>query len=308
VRHVRMLGLCLVAALIVSALGAGSALATRAPKYTAETWAQYKHCPYEDEEIEYCFAGITSGGANGGFFQYGKVKVKLNQPITLQGGFKGTSEALEVSPAVGAETLEAPPLKVTGGIGLFNKAIQEYQEWPAALRESWKEAKKNREQNVYAKIEMAGDECFEVPGCLDTTNILFEEGTAFRLPLKVTVSGPWLEKLGGGPCQIGSDEHPIHINLTTEGAGTAGELEANEPFTAIVLRDSRLVDVDWTIEQESAPKGCGGAYESYIDKSLSEVLEVYPGKKGIVSLSGSLYTANRARGVVTEGFESGELP
>ncbi len=305
-RHVRILGLCLVAALLMSAIGAGSALAKKSP-YGAGTWAQYKGCPYENPEIEWCVAGITTGGAQGGYFEYGRVKVKLDQPITLQGGFKGEYDALEVSPAAnGYESLEAPELKVTGGIGLFNKRVQEVNEWPAALVESWKEAKKNHENNVYVKIEMAGNECFEVPGCLNTTNLLFEEGTAFRLALKVKITAPWLEKLDSGPCYIGSDEHPIHINLTSGGSGSAGFLEHDEEFSNIVLRDSRLADVDWTIEEASKAKGCGGAYESYIDSSLNEVLEAYSGKTGIVVLKGSLFTGYR-ESVATEGLESGEL-
>ncbi len=240
-RHVRMLGLCLVAALLVSALGAGSALAK--DPYNQYTWGQYKYCPYENEELTDCFAGITDGGSKGGFFEYGRVKVKLSKSIVLQGGFKGAGEEIEVSPAVhGGETLEAPELPVSGGIGLFTKEVQEEEEWPAALVESWKQAKKNKEKTINVKIEMAGTECFETKGCLSTQNILNRKGVAFRLPLKVKVTGPWLEQLGGGPCYIGSDEHPIHINLTTEGAGASGRVHFNEEFTNILLGPSRLVE------------------------------------------------------------------
>ena len=301
----------LIAVFAVGAIASGPAFAAKSP-WTVNTWGQYKYCDYETElpgeGNEFCFAGITNGGSKGGFFEFGKVKVKLNKPITLQGSFTGPASALEVYPAGnGGTSLEAPPLKVIGGIGLFTKAIQEDNEWPAALRESYREAKKNKETAVYAKIEMAGTECFTVPGCLNTTNILFEEGTAFRLPLKVTVTSPWLEKLGGGPCQIGNDENPIHINLTTADSGAAGELKQNAEFKQIVLANSRLVDVGWHIEEGSYPKGCGGAYESTVDHSLNEVLEVAEWKTGIVVLTGSLFTGRKDH-VIEEGFAKGELP
>ncbi len=307
-RHVRMLGICLIAAVAMSAIGAGSALAK--DPYTQNTWGQYKYCPYEKpySEVTDCFAGITAGGSKGGFFEYGHVKVSLNKSIVLQGGFKGAGSEIEVVPAInGGETLEAPELKVSGGIGLFNKQIQQSAEWPAALTQSWKEAKKNKENTVFAKIEMAGNECFEVPGCLDTENLLFEEGIAFRLALKVKVTGPWLEKLGGGPCLIGSDEHPVKQNLTSEGAGRSGQLFFSEQFTNLELKGSKLVDLGWHIEEASAPKGCGGEYETYVDNALSDVLEISPHRTGITVLQGNLHDAAK-EAVATEGVESGELP
>jgi hypothetical protein len=312
-----MVGLCLIAVFAVSAVGAGSAMAK--DPYTVNTWGQYKYCDYSGEghlgELENCFAGITAGGSKGGFFEYGKVKVKLNKSITLQGTFKGEENHIEVSPAInGGETLEAPELKVTGGISVLSKQVQQEAKWPTALSESWKEAKKNKESAVFAKIEMAGNECFEVAGCLDTENILFEEGVAFRLPLKVKITSPWLEKLASGPCYIASDANPIHINLTTEGAGSAGSLTFNEEFSQIMLGDTKLVDFGWHIPKVSGANGCGGEYEEYVDKALNIALEVeYPEggevaqRKGIVVLQGNLHNA-LIEAVKKAGVESGELP
>lgn len=310
-RHLRMVGACLIAVLALGAIAAATASAK--DPYNQNTWGQYKPCPYElyteGEQITDCFAGITEGGGKGGFFEYGNIKVKLNQTIKLQGGFKGESASIEVVPAAhGYETLEAPPLKVTGGIAVLTKQIQQSAEWPQALKDSWKEAKKNKEATVFAKIEMAGNECYEVPGCLDTENILFEEGVAFRLPLKVKVTSPWLEKLGGGPCLIGNDENPIHINLTTAGGGRSGELLFNEEFTNLDLKNTKLVDLGWHISPASGPKGCGGEYETYVDDALSRALEVQNASRtGIVVLQGNTHDA-AASAVLSEGFASGELP
>jgi hypothetical protein len=316
VRHVRMLGVGLMTALVACAILALPALAK--DPFNQNTWGQYKACPYEApySEVTDCFAGITNGGAGGGFFEYGHIKVKLDKSISLHGGFKGAGSEIEVVPArAGYETLEAPELKVQKGLKVLTKEIQKEAEWPQALQESYKAAVKNKEGSVSAKIEMAGTECFTVPGCLDTESILFEEGTAFRLPLKVKITSPWLTTLGGsGPCEVGSDENPIHINLTTSGAGRAGAFLANEAFTNLYFDNTKLVDTDWHISQASGATGCGNAeFESYIDKALNIALEVESPqgtelpKKGIVVLAGSTHDAAK-EGVVTEGIASGEIP
>ena len=142
------------------------------------------------------------------------------------------------------------------------------------MTEGFNQAKKNKEGTINVKIELAGTELFEVPGGLDTEHILIEKGVAFRLPLKVKVTGPFLEKLGGGPCYIGSDENPIHINLTTESQGAAGNIAFNEEFTNIFLQNTRLVDFGWHIPEVSGAKGCGGEFETYVDKALNIALEV----------------------------------
>ncbi len=261
---------------------------------------------------ETCYLGITHGGKNGGFFEYGKVRVPLSKSIVLQGGFEGSGDneettTIKVFPAInGYETLDSPELPVTGGIKLFDKATQEQAKWPAALTESWEEAVKNKETEVNAKIEMAGNECFEEKGCISTFNLLVRKGPAFKLPLKVKITAPWLEKLGSEPCYIGSDEHPIRINLTTEGAGAPGHLSFNEEFSQIELNDSRLVDTKWQIEPESEPTGCGGPYQSYLLASLKHVLELPSERTGIVVLQGDLFTSETFE-VEEYGVPSGEL-
>jgi hypothetical protein len=280
--------------------------------YLRSSWGEYKGCPYqlyEKGEIENCFVGITAGGGKGGYFEYGNVKVPLSKSIHLQGGFTGAGSEIAVIPAAnGRETLEAPPLPITGGIKLFTKDVQQSAQWPQALKESFKEAVTNHETAAFAKIEMAGNECFEVLSCLDTENLIFEEGTAFRLPLKVKVTAPWLETLKSGACYIGSDEHPIKQHLTTEGAGNSGRIEFNASFEQTFVTGSKLVDLHWHIEPASAPNGCGGEYEQYIDEALSIVLELQNSSRtGITVLKGNLHDG-AASAVSTYGVESGELP
>jgi hypothetical protein len=308
VRHLRMVGACLIAMFTVAAMVAGPAMAK--DPYTHETWGQYKYCPYEEPigNVTDCFAGITAGGSKGGYFEYGHVKVKLSQSITLQGGFRGGGQTVEVVAATnGGLTLEAPELKVTGGIAILTKAIQQEAAWPQALKDSWKEAKKAKENAVYAKIELAGTKLYEVPGSLSTENILFETGDAFKLPLKVKVTSPWLAKLGGGPCYIGSDENPVMQHLTTGGAGRGvTQFLANEEFTNLFLEGSKLVDLGWHIDAASAPSGCGGEYETFVNDALSKALEMgNPARTGITVLQGNLHDA--AKTAVVEAAEKGEL-
>jgi hypothetical protein len=292
-RHVRMLGLCLVAAFALSALAAVPALA-KSP-YTAETVTQFKYCPYTDTAVSGCFQGQTLPGYKGGFFKLGGVVVPLSKPITIQGGFSFNEKGEEtiVSATNGGETLESPELKVDGGLSLLNASAAG---WPTALKQSFKEAKKNKEGGLNVKIEVAGTKLYETPGALNTENLIDESGPAMSLPLKVRLISPWLEKLASedpesGTCETGSNEAPIWQYLTSEAPGEAGELTFNEDFTTVALTGGTLVDLHWGVGSASYTSGCGGAYESYVDAALNGVEKPYVG--GTTELSGTLYTSNR---------------
>lgn len=314
----RILGLGLLVALVASAIGAGSALAAKDPGSNVETFVEYKYCPYEDPAITDCVYGRTNGGSGGGEFKYGKVTVKLSKPVIIQVGYKGVNPTTEASPAVGAPSLESGAEPIVGGLKVITKKIQEQAGWPEALKTAFAEAVKNKETKATVNIEMAGNECFEVPGCLNTENLIFEEGSAFRLALKVKVVNSWLEKLGGN-CQIGSDENPIKQNLTSSGVGRAGDVTFNGNFTNIKIEGSQLIDTSWHIPVVAGANGCGNAeWESYINKALNLALEVegapeIPGnpgferasKTGLTWLEGNLHDANADE--VLKRHEEGEF-
>jgi hypothetical protein len=312
VRHVRMLGLCLVAAFAMSAVAAMPALAKE--KYSANTWAQFKYCPYNDTEVQACTVGLTSGGAHGGFFQLGRVEVPLRKPVALQGGLiedegaPGAEAGSDrfVAAANGGETLESPELAVKGGLKLITKKVQEEVGWPQALKESFKEAIKNKETALDVKIETAGNSLYENPNALNVSHLLDAEGNTFELPLKTTMSNSWLAKLGGGPCTVGNEAHPILQDLTSAGAGNLGTLTFNEEFTVVEIENNRLVDFNWPVEEEALASGCGGSYESYVDRAIDVVTEsAYGTHYGFTVLSGNLYTASRQ--AVQEQAEAGNL-
>jgi hypothetical protein len=362
VRHIRMLGMCLVAVLVLAATAATSALAK--DPFKANRWNQYAHCPYnspqlvqphEENSNPFCFLGRTAGGSKGGFFSLGGVMVRLNKPIVLQGAAynssyvekqaieqerkeceaspgskpecKAAEEAKEgfniywqyrnaalkiIGPEDGAETLESPEFKVTKGLKTITSTIEEEAEWPQALKESLNEALKNKEGGLNVKIELAGNSLYETWGALSTERLLFEQGSAFKLPLKVKVTGPWLEKAGGGPCLIGNDAHPIVQDLSTESPGRATEPGGfvwdelpEEEFFEDELRGSILTDLKWSVPAGAGASGCGGAYESYVDTAIDDLLELEYGQHGTTILSGDLF--NGPTTVVKERAEEGRV-
>jgi hypothetical protein len=301
----------------VSAVFAASALAKKDP-WNLNTWGQYKYCPYEEVNKlggANCFYGRTSGGKEGGEFFYGSVRVLLKQPIVIQGGYAGIEEEeYQAYAATNGENLISSDEPVVKGLKTITPKIQEQAKWPEALMASFKAAKEAKETKATVNIEMAGNECFEELECVDVEHLIGQYGTAFKLALKVTIKNAWLEKLGGGPCTIGSDEHPIKQNLTTGGAGLVGEVSFNEEFTQAEIEGSRLVDTKWHIPQASGASGCGNAeWETYIDKALNIALEVENASgqelksiTGVTWLTGNLHDAN-AHSVATVGVESGEV-
>ena len=124
------------------------------------------------------------------------------------------------------------------------------------------------------KIEVAGEELYKIPHAVDEFNLAFEEGVAFILPLKVSLHNAFLEKLGGGPCEFGNDEHPIYQHLTTEPekSGTGGNAEFLREGTMLAIYGTRLTDTSWEVPVGGEASGCGGAYEAYVNKAIDYVL------------------------------------
>ena len=307
-RHVRVLGVCLVAAFLASAVAAMPAVAKKV-KYTDETWEQYKYCPLENPKVQECIVGVTAGGKSGGFFQLGKVEVPLTKPIVLQGGIleeNGEPGIGFVGAANGGETVESPELPVRKGLKLITKELQEESKWPQALQESFNEAVKNKETALAVKIEVAGHSISENRYTLSVENLIEEEGAAFILPLKVKIIGPWLAKLGGGPCTVGNEEHPIIQELTSANGGTAGHVKFNSAFTAVEVDGSRLVDFGWPVEAGADATGCGGEYEEYVDQAIDAVsIHNAAEHKGFTVLQGTLF--NGVAEAVRKKAEEGKV-
>jgi hypothetical protein len=271
----------------------------------------------EGEEEVICFTGVTNGGKEGGHFTVGGVQVPLNKKITLHGAAafaegtvnpnnpEGQPEG-KIHAAEDGKTLEAPPLAIPKGAKLITPQIMEEAEWPESLKNIYNEKNAKKELGLSATIEVAGgNEIYEQRQGLSTANILFEEGPGFVLPLKVKVSGPLLYKLqkGADTCTIGTDEHPVVQHLTTGESvapppfeantqhGSTGELAFSDEFRVIEIRNNTLVDSTWPVEVGA--EGCGGSYESYVNKAMDILLKLpAPAGASTTELRGTLYSGN----------------
>ncbi|HTZ63358.1 MAG TPA: hypothetical protein VMB51_04585 [Solirubrobacteraceae bacterium] len=328
--HTRMIGvgrlaLVVIAALALALIGAASAMAEEEPELSKKMRTKiFGDCPSHNPEAvkideEYyeggseeiiCFTGITSGGKEGGHFTVGAVTVPLSKKITLHGAaafiFEGNGGEGKIHAAEDGKTLEAPPLAIPKGAKLITPQIMEEAEWPESLKQIYNEKKAKKELGLSATIEVAGgNQIYENRDGLSTENLLFEEGTAFILPLKVKVSGPLLYKLqkGADTCTIGTDEHPVVQHLTTGESvapppyeantqhGSSGELNFSSEFRVIEITNNTLVDSTWPVE--IGAEGCGGSYESYVNKAMDILLKLpSPAGASTTELKGNLYSGN----------------
>ena len=207
--------------------GASSALATPSGEF-----AQFADCPFENPEVSACVVAKAEGGK----FTIGNRTVPIEKTITLQGGLE-ENEAGEtvLVEAVGGETLSKTPQKVPGGLTGIEGLGGE----------------------VTATTELAGPASSVV---LNSTNLLFETGTALSLPVKLKLGNPFL----GSKCYGASNEHPIVLNLTTGTTsppapnkpikGKRGTLTTNEEGTILTITENSLVNNSF-----AAPgvNGCG---------------------------------------------------
>jgi hypothetical protein len=263
VRHLRMLGLCLVAACAVSAVVAGSAL--------AENLEQYKQCPLKDPLVKFCIYGAATSG----YYTVGPITVPIEKPIVLQGGGYRTgigNEEAFILPANGQAIVPTP--ETVPGEPLANVTPAEQKEfgWTPELEKSYENA---RIKGLLGPGTIT--EIIETAGVPETNkvNIVFEEGDGVIAPIKITGKNKWLEKLGGkgGNCKIGSPQEPIVQHLTSGTStspltgetirGTAGELEIFDEGNLARLTGTSLVDNTYSVP---AAHGCGGGrYEGYLD-------------------------------------------
>jgi hypothetical protein len=99
-------------------------------------------------------------------------------------------------------------------------------------------------------------------------NLIEGEGIALSLPVKVKLDNPLL----GSSCYIGSNAHPITLNLTDGTTsppppnkpitGKVGEITFQEEFAIATITENTLVDNAFSAP---AASGCGGLLALAID-------------------------------------------
>ncbi len=258
----------LVAAVAVLSM-ASSALAT--PK---GAYAIFADCPLKVSGLNACLYAKTESGV----FTVGKKTVPLEKVTVLQGGLKETPpEGVEFVAAADGNTLTKVPQNVPGGLsGLINcteikgSGILEILE-----RNTCKGIFENGLTGVTATTELAAP---AKSIFLNLGGLLFGEGTALTLPVKVHLENPLL----GSSCYIGSNSAPINIELTT---GTTSPPPPNKPISGspgsfefvgegaeiFQISKNSLVNNSFAAPQTN---GCGGIFEFLIGPIINSQLGV----------------------------------
>jgi hypothetical protein len=225
-------------------------------------FAVFAQCPLANPEVNLCFYVTSTGGE----FNIGSTKVPINKVLTLQWGTIASEEtgAEAFVDAANGETLSKTPLTVPGG--LFGVLAPEGL--PKWLREALGKFVSKGPASVTATLELLA-----TPSS-SRANLLFQEGIALTLPVRIHLSNPFL----GSSCYIGSKVDPITLELKT---GTTSPPPPNEPITgkagfierpgdlegdgqATILEDE-LVENAFS---EPGASGCGGSLSPLIDPAV----------------------------------------
>jgi hypothetical protein len=263
----------------IAALSAASA-ASATPKGIFAVFAQ---CPTSTAGVELCQFAQTSSGE----FAIGTTKVPINKTITLQGGAIPTGKSLNeyfLAPAKNGESISKTELNVPGGLlNLINcEEIKGSGLLEKAARSLCKSIFENGTTGVTATTELVANE--KDPAILNVINLVFEEGTALTLPVRVHLKNTLL----GSSCYIGSESKPIMLHVTTgttspplpntpiKGKGGTFLEEEEKGFFVTKISENSLVDNSY-----SAPEaeGCGELFAFLINPIVN-------GKIGLPSASG----------------------
>jgi hypothetical protein len=264
----------------LAALGVSSALATPKGEY-----AVFAQCPTSNEEVTGCLVARTESGG----IKIGNKEVPIVNVQTLQGGTENIPGGYKnMVAASDGETFSKTSQKVPGGLaslincneitggGLLEKLERGVCE---ALFESGV-------TGVNATPELA------VPASsvlLNLGNAQSGAGSTLTLPIKVKLENPLL----GSECYIGSNEHPITLELTTgkSGAltGELGAISTKAEGGILAVANSKLVDGTF-----SAPgvTGCGGLLSGFLDPIIDAKLALPATSGNTATLVSSLEIAN----------------
>jgi hypothetical protein len=244
--------------------------ALAAPHHPTGEFAQFGDCPLNRATITDCVYSVTSSGT----FTLGKKAVPIKNPVTLQGGYEGAGSEIKFFGAEDGNTLSKTPQPVPGGL----TGITAPTSWPKFLQELFNEDIINKGlTGVNATLELAAP---ATSIKLSTENLLFEEGVALQLPVKVHLENAFL----GSNCYIGSTASPVIVPLTTGTSGklkgSAGTFSANEAFTLLTFSGGKLVNNTFTAPGAS---GCGGFLIEYLIDPLVNSIVGVPAGAGVNS-------------------------
>jgi hypothetical protein len=228
-------------------------------------YAPFAGCPLSSD-ANLCMVSDVTGGE----VVVGKRVVPIGKTIELQGGLNtetGTGE-IEFVGAEEGKTLTKVALPVPGGLlSLVTPVLL-----PGVLQESVESLVHGGLSAVTATLELAAPPS-DIK--LSASNLLDREATALQLPVKVRLGNPFL----GSNCYVGSEAHPIVLNLTT---GTTSPPAPNKPIkggwrTLAALEGASIITLGGTVLVDNAwaapvASGCGGAFSSVVDPVIDAQL------------------------------------
>lgn len=261
-------------ALVAGVATAIGALAVAPGAFAHEgEFAQFNRCPSTNQQVQKCLHSVTESGE----VILGSKTVPITNPVTLQGGYSEPNGE-GISSFVGAtngETLSRAPQNVPGG--LLGIVPPEQSPWLVKLLSRF--FFENNLTGVDSTLELSRP-ASQIQ--ISERNLLFRQGVALSLPVKVHLENPFL----GRNCYVGSSSSPIDWQLTT---GTTSPPAPNEPIKGKVgtfepkaegfilqISGNELVDNAW-----SAPgaQGCGGILSFLVDPVVN-LISGFPSAAG----------------------------
>ena len=196
----------------------------------------------------------------------------INKTITLQGGTIENPEtgALTFVGAENGETLSKTALYVPGGLlGIKPPAYLNKEQ-----KEKFEEMVNKGLTGVTETTELAKP-ASDIG--INTNNLIFEEGVALQLPVKVKISNVFL----GSSCYVGSESDPIILNLTTGTTNPRRRTNRSKAARAnwksirgsalVTLSGGSLVDNAFAAPEAT---GCGAPFSGLVDKLVDSVFGV----------------------------------
>lgn len=249
-------------------LGVSSALATPKGEYSV-----FEQCPTSIETLSGCVVSRTESGE----VTIGNTEVPIVKTQTLQGGTENIEPGVKhLVAALNGETLTKTPQKVPGGLAGLVKCNEIKGEgfWEKLERAGCEAIFENKYTGVNATTELAAPASSVILSLAAAEEPAF--GPALILPVKIKLENPLL----GNECYIGSNAHPIVLELTTgksgSETGSLGEITSRAEGGILVVKNSKLVNGTF-----SAPgvTGCGEFFSFLLDPIINSKLAL-PATKG----------------------------
>ncbi len=281
-------GVCALIGALAALYGVAPALAVE--HHPTGGYARFADCPLGNPATELCLLMQLEGGE----LVVGATTIPISQTVTLLAGVHEVSEEhLELIGAEDGNTLSKTPQSVPGG--LFNVM---------ATKQSPQRLDQFSNQGI-ASLTATAELAAPVSSIILNANHLIEgSGTALTLPIKVKLNNLLL----GKHCYVGSDAHPIDIDLTTGTTsppppnkpitGRVGEIRFEEEFTIVHDMGDSMVDNSFAVP---GAEGCGGDSSSFVDRAMDTRLGIpSAGGRNTAILNGTVYESVAAAVTASE--------